>query len=422
MAKGKKVDDKAREGAQITIDVDNFIRTRDSVSPSLFPSFLLVILHLTRRIHESSTLLSLDMDRHNPRPISPPHSHHHWPDNIRHSISSIRTSTRSYPERVRHCDFKVEASCKDAPPLFTFYASAHYALIAQATKASYAIQTLSSAYIKHTNAVLGDHASAAEIDSSLAKLGDNPALLGDLQRAPSPARSGAGDGPTEKKERKKRQHDPNAPKRPLTPFFLYMQTARSIIADDLGPEAAKGAVSAEGTRRWSTMPQDDKQLWTNAYKDNLRLYNARMHYYRKGNQDAKDMTDQDALVYAEEHNIGADTSADAQLVGEASATALNDEDAEGEPDKEPTPPPKTPKVKPTRKARGSKETPVVEAPPTSSSIVPPKAAAPEKEKSPDKKRKRASKKGAAEELAEELQVETPKSAPKPRKKKAKADS
>jgi len=290
-----------------------------------------------------------------------------------------------------------------------------------------AIQTLSSAYIKHTNAVLGDHSTSQEIDSSLAKLGDNPLLLGDLQRAPSPARSAVADHPPEKKERKKRQHDPNAPKRPLTPFFLYMQTARPIIFEDLGPEAAKGAVSNEGTRRWGIMEPDDKQLWTNAYKDNLRLYNARMHSYKSGNKDAKDMTELEAAAYADEHNIGADTSADAQLVGEASATALHDTDAEGEPEKEPTPPPKTPKAKPSRKG---KATPASAAPepivPQNASIVPPKPAPAEKEKSPDKKRKRASKKGADEPVGtiekEELQVETPKSGPKPRKKKAKADS
>lgn len=63
-----------------------------------------------------------------------------------------------------------------------------------------------------------------------------------------------------KKERKKRQHDPNAPKRPLTPYFLYMQTARPIIADDLGADAAKGAVQEEGQRRWSTMSAREKAV------------------------------------------------------------------------------------------------------------------------------------------------------------------
>jgi hypothetical protein len=154
-----------------------------------------------------------------------------------------------------------------------------------------------------------------------------------------------------------------------------------------------------------------------------------MHSYKSGNKDAKDMTELEAAAYADEHNIGADNSAEAQLAGEA-ATVLHDEDdedAEGEPEKEPTPPPKTPKAKASRKG---KATPASAAPepivPQNASIIPPKAAPAEKEKSPDKKRKRASKKGADEPVGtiekEELQVETPKSGPKPRKKKAKADS
>ena len=64
----------------------------------------------------------------------------------------------------------------------------------------------------------------------------------------------------EKKERKKRQHDPSAPKRPLTPYFLYMQTARPIIATDLGNEAPKGAVQDEGQRRWASMNPDEKMV------------------------------------------------------------------------------------------------------------------------------------------------------------------
>jgi hypothetical protein len=38
-----------------------------------------------------------------------------------------------------------------------------------------------------------------------------------------------------------------------------MQTARPIIAEDLGPEVAKGAVSTEGVRRWNAMAMNDKQ-------------------------------------------------------------------------------------------------------------------------------------------------------------------
>ncbi len=181
------------------------------------------------------------------------------------------------------------------------------------------------------------------------------------------------------------------------------------------------------------------QLWTNVYKDNLRLYNGRIHSYKSGNLAAKDMTDSEAAEYIESHNIDEPAeTADAQLVGETAA-ALNEEDeveaeAEIEPEKEDTPPPpKTPRAKSSRKSKG-KTTEAVTTPqatetiiptPSSASIVPPKAA--EKEEKVDKKRKRVSKKGAADEPVattekEELAVETPKAAPKPRKKKAKAEA
>jgi hypothetical protein len=101
----------------------------------------------------------------------------------------------------------------------------------------------------------------------LSKLGENPLLgpLANLQRAVTPSASAAPGLAVEgavpdKKERKKRQHDPNAPKRPLTPFFLYMQTARPIIAVDLGDGVAKGAVSEEGTRRWKEMEEKDRTV------------------------------------------------------------------------------------------------------------------------------------------------------------------
>jgi hypothetical protein len=100
----------------------------------------------------------------------------------------------------------------------------------------------------------------------LSKLGENPLLgpLASLQRAVTPvakdAAAAPADAANDKKERKKRLHDPNAPKRPLTPFFLYMQTARPIIAKDLGEGVAKGLVSEEGTRRWKEMDDQDRTV------------------------------------------------------------------------------------------------------------------------------------------------------------------
>ncbi|KAH8813311.1 putative high mobility group protein 1 [Xylogone sp. PMI_703] len=353
---------KTDKPATLSIDVESFLRTRDSL-----------------RLHRAKAT----------SPFTPSPPLKHLPDT--EAEQNLKLSTNDHSQKV----VTGLATLQDA------------------------IQTLSSAYIKHTNAVLGEHGAGIDIESSLSKLGDNPLLGGmGLQRAVTPAAPlAAGADAALKKERKKRQHDPNAPKRPLTPYFLYMQTARPIIAGDLGPDAAKGAVSEEGTRRWGTMSADDKQLWHSAYKDNLRLYNARMHSYRAGNQNAKDMTDQAAAAYADEHGIGAEATADAQLAEEANASnaAAAEEDEEQQPEE---PAPKTPKSKRASTAKGAK--PIVPA-----SIVPPAAsknATPSVKETPatDKKRKRVSRADAAAE-----KEETPKTADKSskpsRKKKSKSD-
>lgn len=59
---------------------------------------------------------------------------------------------------------------------------------------------------------------------------------------------------------KKRQRDPNAPKRALTPFFLYMHHNRARIAEELGPTARPKEVADEGTRRWTEMPEAQKEV------------------------------------------------------------------------------------------------------------------------------------------------------------------
>jgi len=190
----------------------------------------------------------------------------------------------------------------------------------------------------------------------------------------------------EKKERKKRQHDPNAPKRPLTPYFLYMQHARSIIANDLGSEAPKGAVQEEGQRRWAQMGPHEKQGWNNAYQYNLRLYNAKVHSYKAGNPLAKNMSDEEALKYADDNGVPLPELKDAHAQAEAAA---NDQDAIAEQLQQVAAAPdlgdddsKTPKKGAQRKRK--------------SEPAQPEAATPA---SPDKKRRRTS--GKPTEVAEE---------------------
>ncbi|OAA62105.1 high mobility group protein [Cordyceps fumosorosea ARSEF 2679] len=225
------------------------------------------------------------------------------------------------------------------------------------------LRSFTNDYIRQTSLLLGEQqGDVNELINSFDPSAAAAGLMlpvGDLAAPPA----------EEKKERKKRTHDPNAPKRPLTPYFLYMQHARSIIANDLGAEAPKGAVQEEGQRRWANMTPHEKQGWNNAYQYNLRLYNARVHSYKAGNPEAKNMTDEGALKYAEEFSIPMPDLKDAsktENVQAAIAEQLQDDSA------------KTPKKSATGRKRKS-DIPVTE-------VETPKGGP----ASPDKKRRRTS--------------------------------
>lgn len=191
------------------------------------------------------------------------------------------------------------------------------------------IKSFSVDYLRQTNLLIGEGTNIGELPD-----------LGAVENAfagfiappmvPVPAIE-------EKKERKKRTHDPNAPKRPLTPYFLYMQTARPIIGSDLGEDAPKGAVQEEGQRRWAVMGAAEKRGWNQAYQYNLRLYQARVHSYKAGNPDAKNMLDDEALQYAERNNISMPDPAIIEEVINDDHDAIAEQLAASVPVKEPTP-------------------------------------------------------------------------------------
>ncbi|KAI8684826.1 HMG box domain-containing protein [Fusarium keratoplasticum] len=253
------------------------------------------------------------------------------------------------------------------------------------------LRSFTADYVRQTNLLLGEPTAEGSQDNLLATF-EHAAqqLIMPVPELAPPVE--------EKKERKKRTIDPNAPKRPLTPYFLYMQHARSIIANDLGAEAPKGAVQEEGQRRWANMSPHEKQGWNNAYQYNLRLYNARVHSYKNGNPHAKGMSDEEALKYAEDFHIPMPELKDA---AQAAAPA-DDQDAIAEqlqhvaaapvaeePEEEETPA-KTPK-----KATGGRKRKTATPAAAVEEVKTPAPA------SPDKKRRRTSTKLAAAEVQEE---------------------
>ena len=122
-----------------------------------------------------------------------------------------------------------------------------------------AVQDLSRAYIAHTNAVLGkgSNVSFDPINFTNPLSGEN-GIFG--AHAPTPAPATAAE-PAEGKKRKRAPHDKNAPKRALTPFFLYLQSQRQTIGKELGDKFTAKEIQDEGGKRWREMPEKEKQVW-----------------------------------------------------------------------------------------------------------------------------------------------------------------
>ena len=126
-----------------------------------------------------------------------------------------------------------------------------------------AVSDLSRAYIAHTDTVIGKgNASSLEQLNISNPLGGENGLFGG--RGPTPAPTA--EAPPEGKKRKRAPHDKNAPKRALTPFFLYLQTARPALAAEMGSGHTAKEVQDEGGRRWREMTDKDKSVsWASIY-------------------------------------------------------------------------------------------------------------------------------------------------------------
>jgi hypothetical protein len=225
-------------------------------------------------------------------------------------------------------------------------------IVALATLQS-SVQDLSRAYIQHANTVLGPGKHGLNnIDANLTSILTESGLLGSRSAdgAAPAAEPEVVDG---KKKRKRTPHDPNAPKRALTPYFLYMQSARGTIAKELGDSAKPKEVADEGTRRWTEMSPAEKSVWDDKYQKNLAAYRVKMAAYKAGQPVPGD----DEAAHLVEMGKAPDHIPDAEGETEDEPVAVeesSDEDSP-EPVREPSPPKS--KRRKTKDATPSKATP-----------------------------------------------------------------
>lgn len=249
------------------------------------------------------------------------------------------------------------------------------------------------AYIDHTNVILAGDASLASLDVSMLQQPFNDLAAPQLaqlalayqQNDSAAAPAAEVDG---KKKRNYKPRDPNAPKRPLTAYFRYLQEQRGPAAEEMaksgnGP-GKPGDISKAVTERWKAMTEEEQLPYKEAYQRALKDYEREVSVYKATGE-------ADAEIEPEE-----------QANGAAENTAGSESESESSTDEEevamPPPPPKvaSPEVKKTPKTPKSamkkkKAVEDVPATPQFSSINPsvPIPSSQRKSSSPELKRKAA---------------------------------
>lgn len=273
-----------------------------------------------------------------------------------------------------------------------------------------AVQDLSRAYIAHTNTVIGKApGSSLELLSLTNPLGSDNVFFGGRTATPGPTLD-----VTEGKKRKRAPHDKNAPKRPVTPYFLYMQTARSLIAGEMEPSHSAKEVADEGTRRWNDMPPEERELWSYRYGVNFARYKEKVKAYKAG-LPIPDITDAEAKkLYEEQKKVGITHEPPQDDLGhmeEPIDTEISDADASSidespEPPKVPSPP-KSPRSSKRRRSMKEAADKISLSSKQTSGREIQSVASPEVErisKSPEKERKKKStRKREAKDLSENLE-------------------
>ncbi|KAL8934063.1 MAG: hypothetical protein Q9216_006091 [Gyalolechia sp. 2 TL-2023] len=225
-----------------------------------------------------------------------------------------------------------------------------------------AVQDLSRAYIAHTNTVIGKGTgSSLELLNFANPLGGENGLFSGRVATPAPVLEQG-----EVKKRKRAPHDKNAPKRPITPYFLYMSYAREGIARDMGSGASAKQVADEGTQRWNTMADEEKQQWKHLYGCNYAAYKKKVEAYKAGlaipeftKEEAQQLFDEQrqtgtvsnpVLDPVSDHDQKLDSGEEDEEESEASSS--EEEDESPEPPKIVSPP-KSPRA--SKRGKGAKE-------------------------------------------------------------------
>jgi hypothetical protein len=248
------------------------------------------------------------------------------------------------------------------------------------------------AYIDHTNVILSGDASLASLDVSMLQQPFNDLAAPQLaQLALAYQQSESNGAPVAevdgKKKRNYKPRDPNAPKRPLTAYFRYLQEQRGPAAEEMAKSAngpgKPGDISKAVTERWKAMSEEEHAPYKEAYQRALKDYEREVATYKSTAEAETEGQANGAAEKAEDSDSESESSTDDEEESDAKTVM-------------PPPPPKvaSPEVKKTpksamKKKKDAKAAEDVPATPQFSSINPsvPIPSSQRKSSSPELKRK-----------------------------------
>jgi hypothetical protein len=248
------------------------------------------------------------------------------------------------------------------------------------------------AYIDHTNVILSGDASLASLDVSMLQQPFNDLAAPQLaQLALAYQQSESNGAPVAevdgKKKRNYKPRDPNAPKRPLTAYFRYLQEQRGPAAEEMAKSAngpgKPGDISKAVTERWKAMSEEEHAPYKEAYQRALKDYEREVATYKSTTEAETEGQANGAAEKAEDSDSESESSTDDEEESDAKTVM-------------PPPPPKvaSPEVKKTpksamKKKKDAKAAEDVPATPQFSSINPsvPIPSSQRKSSSPELKRK-----------------------------------
>jgi hypothetical protein len=248
------------------------------------------------------------------------------------------------------------------------------------------------AYIDHTNVILSGDASLASLDVSMLQQPFNDLAAPQLAQLALAYQQSESNGALiaevdGKKKRNYKPRDPNAPKRPLTAYFRYLQEQRGPAAEEMAKSAngpgKPGDISKAVTERWKAMSEEEHAPYKEAYQRALKDYEREVATYKSTAEAETEGQANGAAEKAEDSDSESESSTDDEEESDAKTVM-------------PPPPPKvaSPEVKKTpksamKKKKDAKAAEDVPATPQFSSINPsvPIPSSQRKSSSPELKRK-----------------------------------